>query len=80
MAPYHTVQSKTPFVFSSSSCNKHFFELKFEGLVGGIGIATLNDPKKGNIYKHDSYLLSGYGQVYTGGSGNQYSFDISGDR
>ena len=68
-APYHTVQGQQVLRKSSDSGkNRFYYEAVFSGLVGGIGFAHLNDKTRANIYNHDSFLLSGYGDLYCFGS------------
>ena len=38
--------------------------------LGGIGVSRLNDPNKLNLYNDHTFLLSGYGDLYSfGGRG-----------
>ena len=68
-APYHTVQgTEALHAASGSSSNRFYYEAVFSGLVGGIGFAHLNDKTRANIYNRDSFLLSGYGDLYCFGS------------
>jgi hypothetical protein len=79
-APYYTVQGRTPISKSATTAaNKRFyFEAVFSGLVGGVGIARLNDPARANLYNDDSFLLSGYGDLYSfGGSRKGYAPNCS---
>ena len=46
--------------------------------VEGIGVAHLNDPGKLNLYNDHSFLLSGYGDLYSfGGSQKGFSPNVS---
>jgi len=44
----------------------------------GIRVAQLNDPGKLNLYNDHSFLLSGYGDLYSfGGSQKKFSPNVS---
>jgi hypothetical protein len=60
---YYTVQG-TEAISKTKTSNQFSFEAVFSGLVGGIGVSTLNDPSKQNLYNDNSFLLSGYGDLY----------------
>ena len=49
----------------------------FQGLVGGIGFSHLTEPSKVNIYNDASFLLSGYGDLYSYGGSRKFSENIS---
>jgi hypothetical protein len=78
--PYHTVQATHPIGkktattttsvdgTTTTTANRFYCEALFTGLVGGFGVSHLNDPLQLNLYNDPSYLLSGYGDLYHGGS------------
>jgi hypothetical protein len=69
--PYHTVQATHPIgknPTTTTTANRFYCEALFTGLVGGFGVAHLNDPSQLNLYNDPSYLLSGYGDLYHGGT------------
>lgn len=72
--PYRTVQATDPTGKSTSTTtdgstahNRFYGEALFTGLVGGFGVSHLNDPSQLNLYNANSYLLSGYGDLYHSG-------------
>ena len=67
-APYHTVQGTSAITKSANAPNRFYYEAVFSGLVGGIGFAHLNDRSVANLYNQNSFLLSGYGDLYCFGS------------
>merc|ERR1712137_32108 len=59
------------------SGNVFYFEALFTGLVGGIGFSHMNNPGKLNLYNDNSFLLSGYGDLYHFGRSVKLSPNIS---
>jgi hypothetical protein len=55
-----------------------YFDAEFQGLVGGIGFSHLVNPAQINIYNDNSFLLSGYGDLYSFGGSMKLSKSISG--
>jgi hypothetical protein len=70
---YQTVQSIEPV-----TNGRWYFDVVFQGLVGGIGFSHLVNPAQINIYNDDSFLLSGYGDLYSFGGSIKLSKNISG--
>lgn len=67
-APYYTVQGTQALQASGGTSNQFYYEAVFSGLVGGIGVSRLNDKTRANLYNDESFLLSGYGDLYCFGS------------
>ena len=58
--------------------NKYYFETVFDGLVGGFGVSYLNaNQNTTNIYNQDSYLMSGYGDLYYNGASKKIAPNVS---
>merc|ERR1711934_336751 len=74
---YHTVQGQQG-ITRGEGDGIVYFEAMFSGLVGGIGFSHLTEPTRVNIYNDNSFLLSGYGDLYSfGGSTKGFSPNIS---
>ncbi|GMH46550.1 hypothetical protein TrRE_jg167, partial [Triparma retinervis] len=67
-APYCTVQGTDAIVKRNDGRNRFYYSAVFSGLVGGIGFSHLNNPNQTGIYNNNSFLLSGYGDLYCHGS------------
>mmetsp|Transcript_26687 Transcript_26687/g.48454 ORF Transcript_26687/g.48454 Transcript_26687/m.48454 type:complete len:171 (-) Transcript_26687:1083-1595(-) len=69
---YQTVQSVEPITEG-----RWYFDAVFQGLVGGIGFSHPVNPAQVNIYNDNSFLLSGYGDLYSFGGYIKLSKNIS---